>query len=303
MSTVTDTVFMIRPAAFGYNEETAKDNAFQNKANGESEIDIQKAAVKEFDDLVDKLKNNGIEVIVFDDTETPLKRDAVFPNNWISTHDSEIIITYPMYSEMRRAERRNDIIELLKEKFGYNRQYYFDHYEDEKKYLEGTGSMILDRDNKVVFACLSDRTSIELLEKFSILMDYKKIYFRATDDQGIPIYHTNVMMAIGEDICIICLDAIADEEERNEVIAQLEQNDKEIIEISISQMKHFAGNMIELKNKEGKHFLIMSEQAYISLNEDQKEQIYQYCDILHSPLYSIEKYGGGSARCMIAEVF
>ncbi len=303
MSTVTNTVFMIRPAAFGYNEETAKDNAFQTKTGDESDAEIQKAALKEFDEFVDRLRDKGIEVLVYEDTEKPLKRDAIFPNNWISTHNSEIIITYPMYSEMRRSERRSDIINDLKEKFGYDRQYYFDHYEDEKKYLEGTGSMIMDRDNRVVFACLSERTSIELLEKFSILMDYKKIYFHAKDDEGIPIYHTNVMMAIGEDICIICLDTIQDEEERNEVIAQLEQNDKEIVEISLSQMRHFAGNMIELKNKNGEHFMIMSEQAYLSLNEEQKDQITQYCDIIHTPLYTIEKYGGGSARCMIAEVF
>lgn len=294
---------MIRPAHFGFNPETADNNVFQDNSGTMTSPEISVAAREEFDDFVSRLRAKKINVIVYEDTEVPHKTDAIFPNNWITTHFNSVIITYPMFSPNRRQERRTDIVEDLKTRFGFERQYFFEHYEEEGKFLEGTGSMILDRDNKVVFACLSERTDVELLEKFAVLMSFKKIFFHAVDPDGVPIYHTNVMMALGEDFCIICLEAIPDEEERSEVVAQLSQNDKEVIAITIGQMYQYAGNMIQLKNTDGERFLVMSEQAYKSLNSSQIERITAYCEIISIPLYTIEKYGGGSARCMIAEVF
>ncbi len=303
MDTITSKVFMVRPSNFGFNAETAQNNAFQDNSGSLTKSEINSEAVKEFDNLVSKLKIHGIEVIVYEDSAKPLKTDAVFPNNWITTHEEGIIITYPMYSNNRRLERSSVIIEDLKHKFGYDRHYFFEHYETEDKFLEGTGSMILDRENKIIYACLSERTNIEVLEKFSVLMSYKKIYFHSNDDKGKAIYHTNVMMALAEEFCIICMESIASEVEKSEIEQQLKLNNKEIIEISQDQVNHFAGNMLQLKNTKGERFLIMSEQAYHSLHEDQIAKIQSYCRILHSPLNVIEKYGGGSARCMIAEIF
>ncbi|GLR18300.1 citrulline utilization hydrolase CtlX [Portibacter lacus] len=303
METITDKVFMVRPAHFGFNHETAENNAFQDNSGVQSQEEISEMAKVEFDGLVEKLREKGIEVIVYEDSDNPVKKDAIFPNNWISTHRGEVLITYPMFAESRRTERREDIINDLKEKFSYHRQYFFEHYESENKFLEGTGSMILDRDNRIIYACLSERTNVELLEKFSILMNYKKVFFYAKDDNGLEIYHTNVMMALGEEYAIICLDTIKDEREKKEVVDHLKGSEKEIIEISENQMNHFAGNMLEVKNKEGYHYLVMSEQAYKSLNQSQISKIENHSQIIHAPLYTIEKYGGGSARCMIAELF
>ncbi|WP_235298337.1 citrulline utilization hydrolase CtlX [Portibacter marinus] len=303
MATTTDTIFMVRPSNFGYNHETAENNAFQDNSGNETKEQISEMAKVEFDGMVENLRDKGIEVIVYEDLPDRMVKDSVFPNNWITTHQNNVIITYPIFAESRRMERREDIVDDLKERFGFERQYFFEHYEGESKFLEGTGSMILDRDNRIIYACLSDRTDVEILEKFSILMNYNKIFFHAEDADGIPIYHTNVMMALGEELCILCKDSITDEKERAEVIDSLEQSGKEIIEISIEQMNHFAGNMLEVKNKDGYRYMVMSEQAYKSLNQDQITKIEHYAQILHSPLYTIEKYGGGSARCMIAEIF
>ncbi len=303
METITDTIFMVRPSNFGFNMETAENNAFQDNSGSESMEQIREMAKLEFDGLVEKLRSKGIEVIVYEDLPDSEVTDSVFPNNWISTHDNQVLITYPMYATSRRAERREDIVEDLKERFAYNRQYFFEHYESEGKFLEGTGSMILDRKNRLIYACLSERTNVEILEKFSVLMRYQKIFFFAKDENGLEIYHTNVMMALGEEVCVICLETIVDPKERQEVIRSLEQGGKDIVEISIAQMNAFAGNMLEVKNKDGQRFLVMSEQAYKSLNSVQIERIESHSQIIHAPLYTIEKYGGGSARCMMAEVF
>ena len=293
---------MVRPANFGFNPETTANNAFQDNSGDRTAEEIKSLAIKEFDAFVEELRSKGINVKVYQDSDVPIKTDAVFPNNWVTTH-GEILITYPMFSENRRLERSNEIIEDLKSEFGYSRQYYFEHYESEDKFLEGTGSMILDRDNKIVYACLSERTNIEILEKFSVLMRYTKIYFHSVDADDNPIYHTNVMMALAENFCIICMESIKDEKERIHVQTHLENTGKEIIEISYEQLNQFAGNMIQLKNENGDRYLVMSVQAYKSLDYSQIERIERHCEILHSPLYIIEQYGGGSARCMIAEVF
>ncbi len=293
---------MIRPAAFGYNEETAANNHFQS-ADGKDDSDISQKAISEFDAMAEKLQSSGINVMVVDDTKEPVKPDAVFPNNWFSTHENGVIITYSLYSAKRRQEVREDIIKQLEEKYQYKKRYTFDHYSEEGLHLEGTGSMIFDRPNRIAYACLSPRTRIELLSKFGILMNYQPVYFTATDQDGNEIYHTNVMMSVGEKLAIVCLDSIADEQEKSSLIRSLQNTEKEILEISFDQMNQFAGNMLELRNDMGETFLVMSTTAHNALNKKQIELIEKYDKILHFEIPTIEKYGGGSVRCMIAEIF
>ena len=299
----TNRILMIRPANFGYNKETAENNTFQQIEGAEHVESIKKAACNEFDTFVEILSTNGIEVEVVQDSKTPVKPDAVFPNNWLSMHEDGTIITYPMFAVSRRTERDERIIDFLAEKYSISRRYSFDHYEDEAMFLEGTGSMIFDRTNKIVYACLSPRTDIRLLDKFCVLMSCTKEVFHATDDEGHDIYHTNVMMAIGETFVVICLEAVRDTKEKKQLISSFFKTNKAIIEISIDQMKHFAANMLEVINKTGQRFLVMSEQAFGSLRRKQIEDIEKHTNIIRAPLYTIEKYGGGSARCMMAEVF
>lgn len=300
---LTDSIIMVRPANFGYNEETAENNVFQSDEGKQSKEEIKKLAIAEFDDFVRKLNDHDIDVLVLEDTASPVKTDAVFPNNWISLHENGVLITYPMFSPNRRLERRTDLIELIESKYRVNKHYSFDFYEDSDMFLEGTGSMIFDRVNKIVYSSLSIRTEPRLLEKFSVLMNYRKVVFHATDADGTPIYHTNVLMALGIDFVIICLDCIRAEEERKDVIKSFERTGKAIIEISEAQMNAFAGNMLQVLSRDGKPYLVMSEQAFKSLDGGQMEQIRSYTDILYVPITNIEKYGGGSARCMIAENF
>jgi len=294
---------MVRPARFGFNEETALNNVFQQRQTDLSDEEIQEKAVREFDDFVSKLREKGIEVIVVDDNDTPVTPDAVFPNNWITFHEDGRVVTYPMFSEIRREERREEIIEQLFDQFPFEERVHLEQYETRDRFLEGTGSMILDRINRIVYACLSPRTDIGLLNEFCDQFDYEKIVFNAVDDEQVEIYHTNVMMALGEDIVVVCLDTVRDDKERNALVAKLRETGKALIEITISQMKAFAGNMLQVRNKEGETFLVMSEQAFQSLNEDQVEKIEAHTKILSSPIPTIEALGGGSTRCMMAEVF
>lgn len=300
---IASTILMIRPAHFGYNEETADNNAFQSDKGGLSKAEIAEQAKVEFDALVAKLREYDIAVIVIEDTDSPLKTDAVFPNNWISFHEDNIVITYPMFSPNRRQERRDDIIDQLSEDYLIKQLIRLEPYEEEQRYLEGTGSLILDRTHLVAYACKSDRTHPELFDAFCEMMNFEGVLFTAVDENGGEIYHTNVMMALGEELAIICLEAIQNEEERAKVTNQLRIANKEILPISYAQMNAFAGNMLEVKNKKGEKFLIMSSSAYHSLDMQQTEKILKHTAILHSPLNTIETYGGGSARCMMAEVF
>jgi len=302
---ITDTIFMIRPSNFGFNAETAENNSFQSKEGAEETEKIKQLAIEEFDAMVEKLKLNGIEVIVFEDTDTPTKPDAVFPNNWISFHDNKHIVTYPMFAKTRRHERRDDIVDTLTEKYKYERRITFDFYEDEKEpvFLEGTGSLILDRVNKICYACVSPRTHVFLIEKFCLLLGYTKEVFFARDDKGEEIYHTNVMMALGEDFAVICLDSITDADERQSVVNRLEATGKKIFDITMDQMNSFAGNMLQLSSKDGEANLVLSETAYNSLETEQKKELHGLSKLLVIPIPTIEKYGGGSVRCMIAEVF
>lgn len=303
MSQTTGHILMIRPSHFGFNEETAKNNSFQQKDDSLDAVSVSEKAIREFDDFVAVLRSKGIQVIVIQDTDQPVKPDAVFPNNWVSFHEDGLVLTYPMYSANRRIERRQDIIEGLKEKFLVTKDYTFQHYEEEDLFLEGTGSLILDRENKIAYANLSPRTDLRLLDKWCVLTGYRKVHFLAKDRSGKDIYHTNVMMALGHNFCIICLDCIPASPEKEMLIRTLTDSHKEIIEITVDQMEHFAGNMLEVNNADGQYFLVMSTTAKKSLTEKQIASIERHAEIITGHIPTIETFGGGSVRCMMAEVF
>ncbi len=300
---ITDTIMMVRPAHFGFNPQTAESNAFQEADTDLKGVEIQLLALQEFDQFVQRLQQEGIHVIVVQDTALPKKYDAVFPNNWISTHADGKITTYPMLAPMRRLERREEIIEGLREAFVFTERIHFEQYEDSGQILEGTGSLILDRPNKIAYACKSDRTDEILFYAFCKRFGYQPIFFDAVDESEHPIYHTNVMMSIGKTFAIACLDSIKDKKEWAKVHKALTDTSKEIIEISLAQMNAFAGNMLQVQNKWGDTYLVMSEQAYQSLSDIQKARIRTHTEPLYSPIYTIEKFGGGSTRCMMAEIF
>lgn len=300
---ITDTIFMVRPANFGFNPQTAANNAFQEKETDLKPAEIQTLALQEFDGFVATLRNAKIRVIVIQDTDHPTKHDAIFPNNWISIHENGTLITYPIFAPMRRLERREDIVGGLIDEFQIQNRIKLEQHESSKLFLEGTGSMILDRPNKVVYACRSVRTDEEVLDDFCERMGYEKMLFTSTDDTGLEIYHTNVMMALGENFVVICLESIKDGTEWANLHRKFEETNKAIIDINMEQMTSFAGNMLQVRNTDGDTFLVMSEQAYRSLEKEQIQQIEQHTNILYSPLYTIEKFGGGSARCMMSEIF
>lgn len=375
----TDKVLMIRPVRFSYNSQTAVNNAFQE--SGIPEELSQRQALQEFDAYVEMLRNEGIEVMVVEDTATPHTPDSIFPNNWLSLHSadeladvgstltgsahpgsaapgaaapstanpgsaasgaaapstahpgtaapcSRVAVLYPMFAENRRAERRQDIIEALTGAVAPSctgdalapscrgaadapscasaALLDLTSYEKRNLFLEGTGSLILDRNEHLAYACQSPRTCEEVLEEWSSKMGYDYFLFHAEDMNGNPIYHTNVMMSVGEQLAVVCLDAITDIEERMSLIELLEESDKEIVEISLEQMNEFAGNMLQLhtvKDGELKYIMVMSARAKDSLDQDQIEAIEKYCKIVAPDLEFIERNGGGSARCMLAEIF
>lgn len=299
----TDTILMVRPAHFGFNEETASNNAFQVNDQSLSAAEIQEKAKAEFDTFVSTLRAAGINVIVVEDTADPLTPDAVFPNNWVTFHQDGLIITYPMYAAKRRLERREDVLNDLSSQFEITNHVRMEGHEAQDKFLEGTGSMILDRPNRLVYACLSPRTDPELLEEFSRITGYTPVLFHAVDGQGQDIYHTNVMMALGETFVVIVMDSIRDAEDKSDLLSYFDATGKEVIDLSLDQMMSFAGNMLQVRNTSGQTFLVMSTQAYESLRPDQIAKIEKHTKILHSPIKTIETYGGGSARCMMAEVF
>ena len=294
---------MVRPSNFGFNEQTAESNSFQKKDTALSTDLIQQKSTVEFDSLVSLLEANGIHVYVIEDTETPVKPDAVFPNNWITFHQNGTVITYPMYAPIRREERRADIIEMLKDHFILKKEQHLEFFESKDKFLEGTGSMILDRINRVVYACISPRTDASLLEEFCLMTDFEKVQFHAVDVEDKNIYHTNVMMALGEAFVVICLECVKSEKERENLLNSFAKTNKEVIEITFDQVLAFAGNMLQVHNDEGDTFVVMSEQAYLSLTETQIQKISKHANILYSPINTIETFGGGSVRCMMAEIF
>jgi hypothetical protein len=296
---ITSHLLMIRPVNFTFNAETAVNNAFQSASeNG----NIQQQALQEFDELVNVLKNSGVDVTVIEDTPEPFTPDSIFPNNWISFHHNGTVCLYPMFAENRRLERNPQIIQTLTQRFKVHKSIDFSFYENEKHFLEGTGSMVLDRDDRIAYACLSPRTDEKVLKDFGKTMGYKSVAFNAVDGNDHAIYHTNVMMCVAEKYVVINLNTIHNKDEREKVIETIKDSRKDLIKISDEQMNHFAGNMLQIKNISGEKLLVMSTQAYESLEPDQIKKLSRYNKILHSKLNTIETNGGGSARCMIAEI-
>ncbi|PKA99081.1 hypothetical protein B0O79_2779 [Flavobacteriaceae bacterium MAR_2009_75] len=303
---ITDTILMIRPVNFRMNEQTAVNNYFQEDLDLKNATINQKAQ-EEFDAFVKVLRDKGVNIIVVDDTPEPNTPDSIFPNNWISFHADGTVALYPMFAENRRNERREDVLDILEEK-GFQIENVVDYTsaEEEEVFLESTGSMILDRVNEKAYCALSERASEELFIEFCEDFEFTPVVFSANqsvDGKRKPIYHTNVMMCLAETFSVICLDAIDDKKEKKNVLNHLRQDGKEVIAINEIQMHHFAGNMIQVVGTSEKRYLVMSSAAYGSLTKDQIDKIEKNCEILHSDLETIETCGGGSARCMMAEVF
>jgi hypothetical protein len=301
----TDKVMMIRPAAFGFNAETAASNKFQNMVGGLSPAIIQQKAAAEFDNVVEVLKANGITVFEEEDTDLPVKPDAVFPNNWVGFLHGHRAILYPMLAENRRIERRMDIIKDLEVIYNYrvNELTDFTHLEKEGMFLEGTGSVVFDHDNETAYCGLSQRSNLKAFELLCTAIRYKSVAFAIHDDNNYPVYHTNVVLAIGTNWIVVCLDAVSNKEERGELLQNLIWTGKEIIKISFAQMRKFCGNILELKNPEGDALIAMSATAKAGFSRSQIESLESHGKIVAIPVPTIEEFGGGSLRCMLAEVF
>lgn len=298
------TVLMVEPIAFGYNSQTAENNYFQKE---QKEANIQEKALEEFNAFATKLREKGIEVITVIDTLEPHSPDSIFPNNWVSFHDDGTVALYPMFAMNRRVERRPEILQALQnEGFTIDKVEDLSPAENEEKYLEGTGSMIFDHDYRTAYGSVSLRLDENLFREFCEKFGYRPVVFHSFQNVGnqrLPIYHTNVMMCVAQQFVVICLDCIDDEMEREKVQETIKSTNKELIEISEDQMQQFAGNMLQVQNQEGQQFLVMSETAYKSLTEKQISQIEMHSEIIYADLNTIETNGGGSARCMLAEVF
>jgi len=304
MKQITNTIFMVRPVCFRSNEQTIVNNFYQ-KNNIASHFSNDKALL-EFDTFVDKLKSKGIDVIVIEDNTIHDTPDSIFPNNWVSFHSDGTVVLYPMFAKNRRLERRKDILDLLTKKYSFDINSIKDYtdFENKEQFLEGTGSMIFDRENKICYAAISARTNKQLFLKFCSDFGYIPVIFEANQNnegKRLPIYHTNVMMCIADKFAIVCLNSIDNVHERNYVKTTISNSGKKIIEISELQKESFAGNMLQLKGD--KSYLVMSRGAYNALNKDQIDEIEKHCSIIYSSLSTIEEYGGGSARCMMAEIF
>ena len=305
MKQSTNSILMIRPNNFGYNEETALDNHYQNQ--GSLEMDSNENAQKEFDNMVFNLRQNGISVYVFQDDDINYTPDSIFPNNWISFHENGDVGLYPMYAENRRLERRPEVIKFLEDE-GFNIDNIVDYSsaESENKFLEGTGSMILDRENRIAYCSISKRSNEDLFIEFCEDFEFTPVLFnsyQSVGDKRLPIYHTNVMMCVATNYVVICLDSIDDKKQRKNVSNFINESGKKLIEISENQVESFAGNMLELLNDKGDSILVMSKSAENSLSEIQKNSIKKYSRIVSSNINTIEVCGGGSARCMMAEIF
>ncbi|WP_339839002.1 arginine deiminase-related protein [uncultured Maribacter sp.] len=303
---ITNTILMIRPVSFRMNEQTAVNNYFMEDIDMKNQ-EINQKAQEEFDAFVSTLKNKGVNVIVVEDTKEPDTPDSIFPNNWISFHSNGTVGVYPMFAENRRNERREDIFDTLEQNgFKINDVIDYTSAEGEGLFLEGTGSILIDRVNKKAYCALSQRADEDLFIEFCEDFDFFPVIFTANqsvDGKRLPIYHTNVMMALAENFVVICTDSIDDKKERKNVLDHLKNDGKEIISITEKQMHHFAGNMLQVLGSEGHKYMVMSTAAYNSLTPQQISQIEKHCPILHSSLHTIETCGGGSARCMMAEVF
>lgn len=294
-------VLMVRPANFGYNLQTAGSNSFQH-TSAELPSEIIKIVINEFDHAVEMLRENEVEVWVIDDTPNPIKPDAIFPNNWISFAANGEVYIYPMLTPNRQAEIRLDLVGFLSTHFKITKVVHLEN-DAGNRCLEGTGSMVFDHQHQIAYAALSERTDQSLFEEYCQLTHYTPVSFVAVDLQGLPIYHTNVMMCIGSGFVVICLESIKDPEQRKKVKKSLVESGLEIIEISFLQALEFAGNMLALKNNQEGQLLIMSESAYQSLNPEQLNRMKRYARIISIPIPHIEEIGGGGIRCMLAEIF
>jgi hypothetical protein len=299
---VASTILMIRPAAFGFNAETATNNYFQSNTEI-SPQNAQQNALVEFDNMVDTLQSHDINVLVIDDTREPAKPDAIFPNNWLSTSPEGIISVFPMYAPNRRHEKREDILQWLAREYKVSDVQDWSEYEVEGRFLEGTGSMVIDHDNRMIYASASERTSIAVLEKYAAANNYQAIVFLATDKNGNPIYHTNVVMTLGEQFAVLCEEAIDEEWELIAIRQILDSTGHTIIPITKDQLHAFAGNMLEVKNRKDENFLILSQTAFDSLRKEQRQMLEAYAQLLPVAVPTIEKIEGGSVRCMMAEIF
>lgn len=293
---------MVRPAAFGFNVETAANNYFQSNP-GIDKKQLQQKALAEFDNMVQTLRQHDITVWVIDDTSEPAKPDAIFPNNWLSTSPSGTIAVFPLYAPNRRTEKRDDILDQLAKRFVVNEVQDWSEFEAEGRFLEGTGSMIIDYDNQMIYACVSERTSLSVLEKYAATNGFQAIVFLATDKNGMPVYHTNVVMALGDGFCVLCEEAIEEEWELIAVRQLLESTNHSIISITREQLHSFAGNMLQVQNKKGEKYLVLSQTAFDSLRKEQKQQLEAYSTLLPIAVPTIEAVEGGSVRCMMAEIF
>lgn len=297
----TSHILMVRPAAFGYDPETAASNAFQQESELGAEA-LARQARTEFDGMVELLRGEGVQVHVLEDSADPVKPDAVFPNNWFSTHAAGQLVLYPMLSSLRRAERRpglSDELEALG--FEVGEELDLSSYEEQGRFLEGTGSMVLDRVHRRVYACRSPRTDAGLLDAFCQELDYEPVVFGARDASGVEFYHTNVMMALGSEFAVVCLEAL-DAEDQKALLRSLNQTWHEIVEISLDQVRAFAGNMLEVWNG-SERLLVLSQAAFDVLNPRQKKQLEEHVRLLPVAVPTIELVGGGSVRCMMAEIF
>ena len=305
MSQATNSILMIRPINFGYNEETAQDNHYQIKELPHK--NVNERAQKEFDNMVKNLRQNGVSVHVFQDDENEYTPDSIFPNNWVSFHENGDVGLYPMCAENRRMERRPEVLDFLEnEGFTIFNIVDYSSAESENKFLEGTGSMILDRENRLAYCSISNRSNEDLFIEFCEDFEFTPIVFNSFQTVGnkrLPIYHTNVMMCVTTDYVIVCLDSIDDKKQRKNVSSFIKDSGKKLIEISENQVESFAGNMLELVNDKGESVLVMSKSAKDSLNENQKNIITKYSKIISSDINTIETCGGGSTRCMMAEIF
>ena len=306
MKQITDTLLMVRPVAFRMNEQTAVNNYFQEGLHLANEK-INTKAQEEFDAFVEKLRAVGVHVVVIDDDEKLDTPDSIFPNNWVTFHENATAALYPLFAENRRRERRAEVFDKIEEE-GFLIKNVIDYTsaEEEELFLESTGSMILDRVNEKAYCALSPRANEELLIEFCEDFELTPVIFTAyqdVDGRRMPIYHTNVMMCVAENFAVICLDSIDDPKERKNVVRHLRTDGKEIIEISEAQMHRYAGNMLQVAGKDGKKYLVMSKSAHDSLLPTQIAAIEKHCEILSSDLETIETCGGGSARCMLAEIF
>lgn len=299
----TSNLMMVRPANFQFNAETATSNSFQHTIENLSKQELQHKVLEEFDEYVQKLTLHKINVLEIQDTPEPIKPDAIFPNNWISMHEDGTIFLYPMCNENRRLEVRSDIVEKIKQDFEVVAINDLRNHLAENKFLEGTGSIIFDHIHQIAYACISPRTDENLFVAYCNSIAYQPIYFHSTDQENKAVYHTNVMLTIGDTFAVICLESIRDEAERKLVIDRLTNTNHEIIEITFEQMNAFAGNMLQVINEDNKTYLVMSETAFDSLHYEQIQQIETHTTILSVCIPTIETIGGGSARCMLAEIF